>query len=96
LPALFSAFAAARQSVFVDIGEYRYSPPEVRVKRGDTVKRVNSERRTSHSVLLSTETGLESMRMFPGESSERGFPAPGRCEYACGPHPDMNGVVHVE
>jgi plastocyanin len=61
LPALFSVFAAARQSV-----------------------------------LFPAESGLESTHMFPGEVWERRFPASGRCEYACGPHPEMNGVVHVE
>jgi plastocyanin len=96
LLALFSIYAAAQQTVTVNMAEYKYTPAEVRIKAGDTVKWVNNERRTSHSVLFPAENGLESTRMFPGESWERRFQAPGRYEYTCGPHPEMKGVVHVD
>lgn len=96
LLALFSICAAAQQTVVVTIAEYKYTPAEVRIKAGDTVKWVNNEKRTSHSVLFSAENGLESERMFPGEVWERRFPIPGRYEYTCGPHPEMKGVVHVD
>jgi len=96
LLALFSICAAAQQTVTVSMAEYKYVPAEVRIKAGDTVKWVNNERRTSHSVLFPAENSLESTRMFPGESWERRFPVPGRYEYTCGPHPEMMGVIHVE
>ena len=96
LLALFSILASAQQTVIVSMAEYKYIPAEVRIKAGDTVKWVNNERRTSHSVLFPTENGLESTRMFPGESWERSFPVPGRYEYTCGPHPEMKGLVLVE
>jgi plastocyanin len=80
----------------VRIREYRFSPAEVRVRPGDTVRWINDEKRTSHSVLFVGAGGLESDRFFPGESWERRFEKPGRFEYRCGPHPEMNGVVVVE
>jgi len=80
----------------VRIREYRFSPAEVRVRPGDTVRWTNDEKRTSHSILFTGAGGLESERLFPGESWERRFDTPGRHEYRCGPHPEMNGVVVVE
>jgi plastocyanin len=54
------------------------------------------EKRTSHSVLFPAENGLESERMFPGESWKRTFTAAGTYLYRCGPHEEMKGQVHVE
>ena len=83
------------QTVEVAIERYRFSPPEISVRVGDTVKWVNREKRTSHSVLFPQEGGLESERMFPGESWQREFLKAGRHDYACGPHPEMKGAVIV-
>lgn len=86
------------QTATVDVGikDYRYDPPAVRVKAGDTVRWTNHEKRTSHSILFLGPQGFESERIFPGESWQRVFAAPGRHEYSCGPHPEMKGVVEVE
>lgn len=96
LLALVSFSAFGQQSVTVTIQEYRYQPAEVRIKVGDTVKWVNREKRTSHSVLFPAEGGLESERFFPDESWQRRFAKPGRYPFHCGPHPEMTGVVVVE
>lgn len=96
LLALVSLCALAQQTVEVGVAEYRYQPAELRIKAGDTVKWVNNEKRTSHSVLFPDEGGAESPRFFPGESWQRKFERPGRYPYACGPHPEMKGVVIVE
>ena len=96
LLALLSACALAQQAVEVTIQDYKFQPTEVRIKTGDTVKWVNREKRTSHSVLFPAENGLESERMFPGESWKRTFAAPGSHAYRCGPHEEMKGVVHVD
>ena len=69
---------------------------EILVKPGDTVKWTNMEKRTSHSVLFPAENGLESDRLFPGESWQRTFGAAGSYAYRCGPHEEMKGVVRVE
>lgn len=94
--ALFSFPALAQETVEVRIEAYQFQPPEVRVRAGDSVRWVNREKRTSHSVLFPAEGGLESERLFPDESWERHFDKAGRYDYHCGPHPEMKGVVLVE
>jgi plastocyanin len=94
--ALVSACTLAQQTVEVSIQDYRFTPQEARIKAGDTVKWINREKRTSHSVLFPAENGLESERLFPQEQWQRTFGQPGRHEYRCGPHEEMKGVVLVE
>ena len=96
LAALVSFSAFAGQTVEVAIASYRFEPAEIRIKAGDTVRWINREKRTSHSVVFPEEGGRESERMFPDESWERSFAAPGRYPYSCGPHPEMKGIVVVE
>jgi plastocyanin len=88
--------ASAQQVVEVTIREYRFSPQDVRIKAGDTVKWINREKRTSHSVLFPAENGLESERIFPDESWQRTFTQPGSYSYRCGPHEEMKGSIIVE
>ena len=88
--------AAAQKTVEVTIRDYRFSPQEVRIKAGESVKWINAEKRTSHSVLFPAENGLESERLFPEESWKRTFKLPGTYKYRCGPHEEMTGVVIVE
>jgi plastocyanin len=95
IAALMPLPAPAQIVVEVRIASYRYDPAEVHIKPGDTVRWVNDEKRTSHSILFPAEGGRESERIFPGESWERRFDAPGRHVYRCGPHPEMTGVVLV-
>lgn len=87
--------AHGQQTVEVVIQNYSFQPQLVQIKVGDTVKWVNREKRTSHSVVFSVEQGGESERFFPDESWQRSFDAPGRFLYHCGPHPEMTGVVEV-
>jgi plastocyanin len=96
LLALASVCALAQQTVEVSIQDYKFVPAEVRIRAGDTVKWINREKRTSHSVLFAAENGLESERMFPQEHWQRIFTKPGTYPYRCGPHEEMKGVVHVE
>lgn len=85
----------AQQTVEVIIQNYRFQPAQLRIRAGDTVKWTNQEKRTSHSVVFSDAQGGESERLFPEESWQRRFDAPGRYPYACGPHPEMKGEVEV-
>ena len=96
LLALVSVSALAQQTVEVSIQDYKFVPAEVRIKAGDTVKWINREKRTSHSVLFAAENGLESERMFPQEHWQRTFTKPGSYSYRCGPHEEMKGTVLVE
>ncbi len=94
--ALASSCALAQQTLEVSIRDYRFSPSELHIKVGDTVKWINREKRTSHSVLFPAENGLESERMLPLEHWQRTFERPGSYGYRCGPHEEMKGMVLVE
>lgn len=80
--------------VEIGIVDYRFHPPAAKIAVGDTVRWINQEKRTSHSVFFTAES-LESERMFPGESWSRRFDVPGIYPYRCGPHPEMHGEVTV-
>jgi plastocyanin len=95
LLALVSFAALGEQTVEVSIEKYLFTPQEVSIRVGDTVKWVNHEKRTSHSVVFPQEGGRESERMFPDESWQRQFTQPGRYPYHCGPHPEMEGLIIV-
>ncbi len=82
------------QTVEISIQNYRFHPPRAAIKSGTTVKWINNEKLTSHSVLFAAER-LESDRLFPGESWQRRFDKPGQYVYGCGPHPEMSGVIDV-
>lgn len=95
LLALFSLSALAQTVVEVRIEDYKYVPSEVTIKVGDSLRWINREKRTSHSVVFPAEGGLESERMFPEETWVRRFDKAGRYEYHCGPHPEMKGLIVV-
>jgi plastocyanin len=89
--------AGAAEVAQVQIRDNLFQPATLTVKAGTTVRWINNEKRTTHSVLFTGEGGgFESERMFPDESYERRFDKPGRYPYTCGPHPEMKGVVIVE
>lgn len=79
--------------VEVSIVKMQFEPQRVKIKPGTTVKWVNNEKRTNHSILFTDVP--ESERFFPGESWQRSFDKPGVYPYSCGPHPEMTGVVEV-
>lgn len=93
--ALASAFADAA-TVEVRMENYAFVPASVTIRVGDTVRWVNAEKRTSHSILFIGPGGFESDRLFTDDAYERRFDRPGRYAYTCGPHPEMRGVVVVE
>ena len=67
------------------------------MKVGDTVRWVNVDKRTSHSVIVQDEP--ESDRAFPEEHVEFTFLVPGSQDYLCGPHwetQNMIGMITVE
>ena len=57
---------ALAQTVEVGIREYKYEPAELKIRAGTTVKWINNEKRTSHSMLFTGPGGFESERIFPG------------------------------
>jgi len=83
----------------VTMYKYNFCPAEITVPAGTTVRWVNVDKRTSHSV-LSPDAGMpESDRAFPEEFVEFTFLEPGAAKYLCGPHWEtqkMLGMVTVE
>ena len=86
---------AANGVVEVKAADSKFTPERLEVKVGTTVRWVNADKRTSHSVIWLGPGGFESERFFPGESYQRKFGEPGTYPYSCGPHPEMKGVVVV-
>jgi len=81
----------------VKMYKYNFCPREITVKVGTTVRWVNVDKRTSHSVIVKGEP--ESVRAFPEETIEFTFMDVRSEEYLCGPHwerRDMIGMVTVE
>jgi len=84
--------------VTVKLYKYNYCPRNVTVKVGTTVRWVNVDKRTSHSVWLKEAGEAESERFFPDEMWSFKFLATGDYPYLCGPHwesDDMTGFVRV-
>ena len=82
----------------VTMYKYNFCPAEITVPVGTTVRWVNVDKRTSHSVLSPDAGMVESDRAFPEESVEFTFLEPGAAEYLCGPHwetREMIGMVTV-
>ena len=83
----------------VTMYKYNFCPAEITVPVGTTVRWVNVDKHTSHSV-LSPDAGMpESDRAFPEEFVEFTFLEPGAAETLCGPHWErqkMIGMVTVE
>jgi len=80
----------------VTMYKYRFCPAQITVPVGTTVRWVNVDKRTSHSVIVPGEP--ESVRAFPEESIEFTFLTAGDQQYLCGPHwetRDMIGMVTV-
>ena len=80
----------------VTMYKYNFCPAEITVPVGTTVRWVNVDKRTSHSVIVKGEP--ESDRAFPEESLEFTFMVPGEQDYLCGPHWEtqkMIGMVTV-
>ena len=89
-----AGFACAAEHV-VEISNNMFMPEVLRIKVGDTVRWVNQEKRTTHSVLFKEPSVFESERFFPGESWSHRFEKPGKVVYSCGPHPEMRGTIDV-
>jgi plastocyanin len=78
--------------VVVKLYKYTFCPPNITVKAGTTVRWVNVDKRTSHSVWLKDAGKAESERFFPEEQWEFPFMAAGEYPYLCGPHWEQEGM----
>ena len=91
---LFGHPSAEEEGVsVVTMYKYHFCPAAITVKPGTTVRWVNVDKRTSHSVLV-PKLGLpESDRAFPEEIIEMTFLTAGDYEYLCGPHWESHDMI---
>lgn len=83
----------------VTMYKYKFCPEQITVPAGTTIRWVNVDKRTSHSVILRGTDVPESDRLFPEEVFEFTFSIPGPQDILCGPHWEtqkMFGMVTVE
>lgn len=73
--------------------KYTFCPSPLTVKKGTTVRFINVEKRTSHSVWFKEAGREESPRLFPIEFWEETFDMPGKYPYLCGPHWEQNNMM---
>jgi len=90
-----TAIAGGADAALVIIKDFKFTPQEITVTRGQTVRWENQEKRQYHSVWFEKLGEPEPDYLFPEDSYERVFDAAGSFPYRCGPHPEMTGVVHV-
>lgn len=82
--------------VTVKLYKYTFCPPNIEVKKGTTIRWVNVDKRTSHSVWLKQAGEAESERFFPDELWSYTFNETGKFPYLCGPHWDQEEMYgHV-
>lgn len=87
---------ASADEPFAVVLMYRsaFCPAGIAVKRGEQVRWVNVENRTSHSVWFKDAGLPESERVFPGEHIEMTVDlAAGEHTYLCGPHWERQNMI---
>lgn len=74
--------------------KYTFCPQRLTLKRGDTVRWLNVDRRTTHSVWFKDAGRPESDRKFPEEEIQMVVDLPaGEHRYLCGPHWEREGMI---
>ena len=96
LSAFMSGAFADDAGPLVTIMDFKFVPQEITIKRGQTLRWENREKRQYHSVWFEA-LGEEEPDdyLFPDDSYERAFTKMGSFPYRCGPHPEMTGTVTV-
>jgi len=82
--------------VEVTIKKFKFIPEVITIKKGQTIRWVNKEKRQYHSVWFKEYGEAESDYIFPDEAFEKSFDKDGTFNYICGPHPEMIGKVIVK
>ena len=91
----FVAYGAATTHI-VDQSKLQFSVSELRIKKGDTVKFMNSDR-PAHNILVTDGTKvLSSGLQQPGEPFEVPFTREGTFPVTCGIHPKMHMTIEVD
>ncbi len=88
--------AVQQEMADVSIKKFKFIPQELTIKKGQTVRWTNREKRQYHSVWFEKYGEDESEYLFPDDIFEKVFNTPGEFEYRCGPHPEMTGKIIVQ
>lgn len=90
------AAMAGGDAPLVTIKDFKFIPQEITIKKGQTLRWENQEKRQYHSVWFEA-LGEEEPDdyLFPEDTYDREFKDTGTFLYRCGPHPRMTGTVHV-
>jgi len=91
----FNGMAGGDEPLVI-IKDYKFIPQEIIIKKGQTLRWENQEKRQYHSVWFEA-LGEEEPEdyLFPEDTYERQFNQAGKFPYRCGPHPEMLGTVVV-
>ena len=92
--ALLLGPAALAKEHKVAIKDVKFTPRELKVKKGDTVVWTNSDER-DHTV-TADDGAFKSGNIGDGGSFRQKFEKPGRFKYHCEYHPRMKATVVVE
>lgn len=85
--------AASAAPVQVDIRKFAFSPQEITIPPGTTVRWINDDE-TPHTV-TAENASFTSPGLDTGDGYEHTFDKEGDVAYFCSVHPFMKGVVHV-
>ena len=80
----------------VSIKKFKFIPQVIEIKKGQTVRWTNNEKRQYHSVWFKKNGDEESEYLFPEDTFEKTFDKAGEYDYVCGPHPEMTGKIIVK
>ena len=78
--------------VVVKMYKYTFCPIDLEVPAGTTLRWINVDKRTSHSVWFKEQGQEESDRLFPDEFVEMVMDETGTFNYICGPHGDQENM----
>jgi len=92
LLAVMTATASAAP-VQIDIRKFAFSPQEITIPPGTTVRWINDDE-TPHTI-AAENAGFTSPGLDTGDGYEHTFDKEGDVTYFCSVHPFMKGVVHV-
>jgi plastocyanin len=87
---------AAENPPVIAMYKSAFCPPRLTVRAGTTVRFLNLDRRTSHSVWLRDAGKPETERAFSGEALDVTVDlSPGEHRYLCGPHWEREGMIGI-
>ena len=92
--ALLLAPAALAKEHKVAIKDVKFTPRELKIKKGDTVVWANGDER-DHTV-TADDKSFSSGNIGDGDTFRRKFDKPGRYKYHCEYHPRMKATIIVE